>query len=299
MDVSVIFVNYNTLNLLVNAIDSVFSKTEGIKYEIIVIDNNSTDDSKNILFERYGNKINCVFLSENIGFGRANNEAIKIAKGRNIFLLNPDTILINNAIKILSDYLDNDPSVGVCGGNLYDENFSPMHSYTHVLPSIFAEINFLFLNLPLQLLYGKSVEFNTTNKPMEVAYITGADMMLKSDVLRNVGFFDEDFFMYYEETELTYRIKQGGYKVISVPNAKIIHLESKSFSYHSIKQKMMLYGRYLYYKKLHSKIYYLFANVIFLLNCLIRIVIYWILNDKTKKLYWSSYFQNLIKQKIL
>ena len=101
MDVSIIIVNYKTLSLIVNCIRSIIEKTDGISYEIIVVDNNSNDDFSKCLKDKFGNLVKCVPLQENIGFGRANNEGLKIATGRNIFYLNPDTLLINNAIKIL------------------------------------------------------------------------------------------------------------------------------------------------------------------------------------------------------
>jgi len=142
MDVSIIIVNYNTAKLLMDAIDSVFEKTEGVTYEIIIVDNNSPSNPKDILIERYGDKIIYLGLSENIGFGRANNEAAKIAKGRNLFFLNPDTILLNNAVKILSDYLDDNPCVGCCGGNLVDRDGKPTKSFSRYFDSLlFDEIN--------------------------------------------------------------------------------------------------------------------------------------------------------------
>ena len=111
MDVSIIIINYNTISFLIDAVDSIFAKTEGIEYEIIVVDNNSNDNSKTIIMEKYGKKVIYLSLPENIGFGRANNEGAKIAKGRNLFFLNPDTLLLNNATKILSDYLVMDTMV--------------------------------------------------------------------------------------------------------------------------------------------------------------------------------------------
>lgn len=94
MDVSVIIVNYKTSQLLVQAIDSILGKTEDIVYEIIVVDNHSQDDSERVVHERYGNRVTYLPLAENVGFGRANNEGLRIARGRNVLFLNPDTILV-------------------------------------------------------------------------------------------------------------------------------------------------------------------------------------------------------------
>ena len=132
MDVSVIIVNYKTVPLILDCLESLRAKTKGITYEVIVVDNNSGDDFQERILERFP-EVQCLPLPENVGFGRANNEGLKIAKGRNIFFLNPDTLLLNNAIKILSDYLDGHPQVGACGGNLYDAEMKN-HPWYGLLP---------------------------------------------------------------------------------------------------------------------------------------------------------------------
>ena len=278
-------INYNTFALTKAAIESVFEKTEGITYELILVDNNSPDGSGQQLNDYFGKKINYIQSGENIGFGRANNLGFEHAKGRNIFLLNPDTLLLNNAVKILSDYLDANPKVGVCGGNLYDENMRPTHSFSRCLPSFFLEINNLFgKDLFLRIKYGKNIYFNYTEKPLDVAYITGADMMIRKEVLSEVGDFDPDFFLYYEETELTHRVKKAEYKIHSVPEAKIIHFESKSISENKI--KLMLEGRDLYYKKTHNVFFHGIVNVIYMTAGISRILFYILFPNKTKRDGW-------------
>ena len=262
MDVSIIIVNYNTEGLVIDCIRSICEKTDGIDYEIIVIDNNSPNGIS-MLEKTYGNVVNIVKLQENIGFGRANNEGIKIANGRNIFLLNPDTILINNAVKILSDFLDKNAKVGVCGGNLYDEENKPTHSYMPILPGIRWEINQLLRwKLWKNWIYDRNFMYNHSGKPIKVGYITGADMMIRKDVINKSGGFDKDFFMYYEETELTWRIKKLGYEVYNLPQAKIQHLEGKSISSNHKRQEKIMIGRNLYYTKTSSKAAKFIADLI-------------------------------------
>ena len=127
--VSIIIVSYNTKELTKKAIQAVFDKTEGIEYEIIVVDNDSKDGSVEELKNTFQEKITVIESKENLGFGRANNLGIKQSKGKYIFLLNSDTELINNAIKIFYDYMEENKQVGVCGGNLYNENEIPEDSY--------------------------------------------------------------------------------------------------------------------------------------------------------------------------
>ena len=266
MDVSVIIVNYNTLELTKNTINSVIEKTEDINYEIILVDNASTDGSIEYFEEKYRNKIIFLKNKENLGFGKANNRGIEIANGKYIFLLNSDTLLINNAIRIFYEYMENNLNVGVCGGNLYDLNLKPAHSFLPELPyiSLKTEID-IALNFPKKIIFRmKKIreDFNYLNIPKEVGYITGADMFIRKEVLEKSGNFDKDFFMYSEETELTYRIKKNNYKVMSVPEAKIIHLEGKSTKFKENKYHMFLESKYKYYYKTSSlrdckKLYYI------------------------------------------
>lgn len=228
--VSIIIVNYKTVSLVTDCIKSIIEKTKDMSYEIIVVDNNSDDGIKAIINKEFSNNVKCILLKENIGFGLANNEGFRIATGEYILCLNPDTVLINNAIKELADYLDKSPEVGICGGNLYDAQNQPTHSFSRVLPGIRHELYELSAHRLDNIIYSQNREFNHTGKPMEVGYITGADMMVRRDIINHVGGFSKAFFMYYEETDLTARIKQAGWKVMSVPSAHIHHLEGASFN---------------------------------------------------------------------
>lgn len=291
MDVSIIYVNYNTTDLLVDSIRSVIEKTVQVKYDIYVVDNNSTINPKKRLNEEFGDIVNCIDLEENIGFGRANNVAMRLSDSKYFFLLNPDTKLLNNAIDILYSYILDNKKVAVCGGNLFYENLQPAHSFKRNFPSVLMELNILSSNNIFRLLYGRSLEFNFTNKEMNVAYITGADMFVDAEVIRSVGYFDEDFFMYYEETELSYRIKKANYRLVSIPEAKIMHFESVTMKSNFIKQQRIFVGRNLFFKKTHSKIYKLFADVIFLTNSIVRYLVFSVLNNREKMGFWKNYMK--------
>lgn len=257
-DVSVVIVNYNTYQLLEACIKSVINSTKGVDYELIVVDNHSDSELSFKLDRAFPNQVLTLQLTENLGFGRANNEGIKHATGKYVLCLNPDTLLINNAIGLLCDYMNHHPAVGICGGNLYDAHMNPTHSYRMALPSFWWEIDFHLGYFFGKLIWGKNLEFNYSDRPRSVGYITGADMMIRKEILDITGGFSIRFFMYFEECELTYRIKKLGYKVFSVPEAKIQHLEGKSFpsSELSIKEKYQIYSQWMYRRLCFPSIFY-------------------------------------------
>ena len=193
----------------------------------------------------------------------------------------------------MSDFLDQHPHVGVCGGNLYDADGVPNHSYMPSLPSPIWELNSLFGNILFKLRYGKNIQFNFTANPLPVGYITGADMMVRGSVLEQCGAFDPDFFMYYEETELTYRIIKAGFSIMSVPDAKIIHLEGQSFATNDNRENLKSISRKLYYKKTQPAIALLLSNILLRLNCLLRIVLFSILLESNKQKYWKLIYKNI------
>ena len=208
-------------------INSVFEKTSGISFEIILVDNASTDGSR----EHFENdsRIKYIYSDDNLGFGRANNLGVKYANGDYIFFLNPDTILINNAVYHLFEYINAHTEAGGVGGNLYDRNMKPCLSFRRYLPGIRWELNDLCFGLAERLFYNGNHFFNYSRYSKKVGYITGADLMMQRDVFNKIGGFDKSFFLYYEETDLCKQIEGLGLRLFSVPYAEIQHLEGESF----------------------------------------------------------------------
>lgn len=281
IDVSIIIVNYRTVSMILNCLDSIQRLTQEVSYEIIVVDNNSDDNFASRIHEQYPQVI-CVPLSENIGFGRANNEGVKIANGRNILFLNPDTVLLNDAISILSKYIDSHLFVGACGGNLYGINLRPHHSFRRWLPGIQWELNGLFHDYIARAYWGRNRMHNFTNKAMLVGYIVGADLMMPRHIFNLIGGFSPEFFMYYEETELCYRLKHKKYEVHSVPQARIQHLEGGSFDndISDWKIKCEEHGHVTYYKLTSSVFVTYLALSLYCLTLLSRIPLCYFLHKK-------------------
>ncbi len=254
--VSIIIVNYHTEDLIINCLKSIFDKTAGVDFEIIIVDNDPSGGLGHTLNERFADIPEGIITyspsERNKGFGAANNQGFRIARGKYLFCLNPDTLLVNNAIAILFNYMEKHPDCGACGGNLFHADMRHAPSMRRILPGIFWEISELFNLNPERVRFGRSIRFNHTRKSFDVGYICGADLMIKKDLVDSIGGFCEDFFMYFEETDLCARIWKAGYKVVSVPEAKIIHLEGQSFGKESINEnKIRFYeeSRMIFYRR--------------------------------------------------
>lgn len=262
MDVSVIVVNYHSEDLIKECVKSVSEKTNGISFEIIVVDNESDEQGKVALKSLPGDCIKTIDARMNLGFGKANNLGAEYACGKYLFLLNPDTVLMNNAIKILYDFMEMNKNVGVCGGNLFSPDGNPTPSFCKEFDTLETEIKkskwIGIISQKVNDVIGGKIHsnmntFNYTDAPMEVAYIFGADMMIKKELFDSVGGFDRDFFMYAEEAELQNRISRLGYHIVCVPQAKIIHLEGATSAENngrSTKQfAMRMKGKLTYFDK--------------------------------------------------
>lgn len=257
---SIIIVNYKTPQMTLECIESIKAKTYGVRYEIIVIDNDSGDGSVEFLQERLDGII-MIKAPENLGFGRANNIGVSAAKADTIFLLNSDTVIIDNSIKTLYDYLKTHPDTGACGGLLLNRDgsigysTSPQLTLGHYFRAYIPRIK----RIPTEL-YAK--------EPVEVGYVIGADMMVRREAFERAGGFDPDFFLYCEESELSFRIKKLGYRIMLVPESRIIHLEGMSGT--KIKQKSefiqieQAFSRFLYFRKVYNRRYPWYLYMLFM-----------------------------------
>lgn len=287
--VSVILVSYNTRELTISAIRSVYEKTHDVIFEIILVDNDSQDNTVEHVEAIFPNVI-CIKNKENYGFGYANNIGAKIAKGEYIFLLNTDTILINNAIKILAEYLDAhsiDNNVAAVCGNLYDENHNPTTSYSRLFPGVTLELNSLLFNF-LHHIKMSNFHFNFSGKPIHFkGTLSGADSMLVKHYFDSVQGFDQDYFLYYEETDLFYRLIKKGFLVASVPQAKIVHLEGASEQLQEKTLQRSFLSKSIYFKKHQSKHMYNICHYIYQCTTFSRIVLFSMFGRIDKRKYWS------------
>lgn len=245
IDVSIIIVNYNTKDLTRNCLNSVYEHTKDVVFEIIVSDNGSTDGSVEMIKNDFP-QIILIENNANLGFGAANNRAMKIARGKYIFYLNSDTILLNNAVKSFIDYWENSTEkLGALGCVLLDKELKEVTSSAN-FPTYKREFillsKFLLETVGIKKLYYKLRHKTSTQKRGVVDFVCGADLFLLNN---EMALFDERFFMYFEESDLQYRLKQQGFiaKIIETP--RIIHLcggsEKQKKEIYSFKTKTSMF----------------------------------------------------------
>jgi GT2 family glycosyltransferase len=262
-DLSVVVVSYNTRDVLRLCLQHLRQCAEGLSLEIIVVDNDSRDGSVEMLESDYP-EARVIRSEVNLGFGAANNRALRLARGRYILLLNSDAFLRPGAVRKAIDHMDSEPEVGLAGGRLISEEDSWQPS-ARAFPSLlndFLIFSGLASRFPKSRFFGQPDR--TWADPMEateVDWVPGAFSIIRPDVLAQTGLFDEAFFLYYEEVDLCRRIKALGYKVSYWPDVVIVHLggESSKKVRHAVHSTFgsqvllwSLRSKFLYYRKHHG-----------------------------------------------
>jgi GT2 family glycosyltransferase len=273
MDVSIILVNYNTANLLIKCIDSIYRFTESLEFEIIVVDNKSTDDSVQVVKTNYP-QVLCISSNENLGFGKGNNLGVKYARGEFLFLLNSDTLLMENSIAILHDFFtkkEKELYLGVIGCKLVDEQMQIANSgggFPLVINDL-KEYYYVLVEKLFNHTFPPRDSYNFDAPFLEIDYVIGADMFLRKSVYDEVGGFDEKYFMYYEESDMQIAIRKLGLKCYINTRTKILHLEGGSTNrrkFSSFKRIILQRSRNYYFKKNDNKHYNLYLIIDMLLN---------------------------------
>ncbi|MCF6155441.1 MAG: glycosyltransferase family 2 protein [Candidatus Brocadia sp.] len=252
MKVSVILVNYNSAALLRQCLKSIYEQTKGISFGIIVVDNASSDNSRQIVRSEFPH-VHLIESSVNLGFSRGNNLGASLAKGMYLLFLNTDTILFENSIKLLADFLDKYPEVGAVGPKiLFDDRYFQLSAGR--LPNLFGE----FID---KIVYSLARKWRAVmcpllerrfNKIKAVGWLTGACFMVRQKAFLQVSGFDEKIFMYFEDKDLCKRLNSSGWQVMYYPSTSIIHLLAGS-SGNVDKQKINEFYRtsQLYYYRKH------------------------------------------------
>jgi GT2 family glycosyltransferase len=235
MKLSIIIVNYNTYTLTKQTIESVIEKEHPFQYEILLVDNASSDGSIERLQKDFNELILQgtlqIFINEiNLGFAKANNIGIRVAIGEYILLLNSDTVVKEDCLEKCLVQMQSDNNIGALGCKVLLSDGKLDHACKRGFPNPKASLYYLLKLYKIDpLKYGQYNALNLHEDEVgEVDCLTGAFMLMPKDVLNKIGLLDEDFFMYGEDIDLCYRIKDGGYKILYYPNAQIIHYKGGS-----------------------------------------------------------------------
>lgn len=278
IDVSIIIISYNTKLLLRECLSSIYHHTKDLCFEVIVFDNASNDGSPEMVREEFP-YVTLIQNDENLGFAKANNLGFELAHGKYLFLLNPDTVLINNAIKIFFIFMETNAKgmFGVVGAVLLDKDHKLTHSHGEFL-TLFGELLPRYRKAARKLITCKSTGFFSKSELVlsenevyrEVDYIAGADLFLPKKLIELTGGFDTDYFMYSEEMDLQYRLKWHGYKRVLIPGPKIVHYEGASFLVSNTRRIMMTVSKLIYVKKHYCLISYIFFKIFLLFSIVLE-----------------------------
>lgn len=304
MDVSIVIVSWNTCDILRNCLESVYSETKDVHFEVIVVDNGSTDDSVAMVKQDFPQVV-LIENQENRGFAAANNQGMAIAKGRYVLLLNSDTVVLGNAVIKTVVFSDSHPKAGIVGCQVLnpDKFLQPTCFMFPSVLNMFLSSSYLYKLFPRTKFFGRELmSWWNRDDVREVDAVTGCFMMVRREAIEQVGLMDEQFFMYGEETDWCYRFKKAGWEIMFTPEPQIIHLGGASSK--SVRAEMILQTRasiLLFFKKHRSTFSYCLACLAFSMHALTRIP-YWLLRaifeGKNRESHWlrvKTYASGTIK----
>ncbi len=271
-DISVVVVSFNTRNLLRDCLAALRKETEGIANEVFVVDNVSRDGSAEMVEKEFP-EIKLIRSDINLGFAGANNKAFPLATGRYIVLLNSDAFLKPMALRRSIDYMDSEPGIGLGGARLIGADGSWQAS-CRMFPSPlndFLSLSGLATKFPKSRFFGRQDHtWASQDVPADADWVPGAYSIIRRSVLDEVGHFDEQFFLYYEEVDLCKRIKQAGYVVRYWPDVVVVHLggeSSKTITSLTMSKSgaqlelWRMRSAFLYYRKHHGPVAWLTKTI--------------------------------------
>ena len=245
MKLTVVIVSYRVRYYLEQCIVSVERATEGMEREIFVVDNNSGDGTVEYLRERFAGRIILIESNHNLGFSKANNKAIRQSRGEYVLLLNPDTFVAEDSLTSVLAFMDSHPRCGGCGVKMHNADGSVARESRRAVPTPWVA---------LQKMVGRSGRYYMSHlpwdEPARIEAMSGAFCMLRRKALDSIGLLDEDFFMYGEDLDLSYRLLHGGYENWYVP-ARIVHYKGESTQKSSFRYVHVFYQAMLIFFRKH------------------------------------------------
>lgn len=237
MNFSIIIINYNTAQLILDCINSIFLLQDFFNFEIIVVDNGSSKSDVNILNNRLDKNIKFIKSGINLGFSGGNNLGAKYATGKYLFFLNSDTIIKKNIFNDILKIFLRDKMVGIISPRLINLDGSLQAKSYGPFPSI------------KYLLYKNIISKNDNDFPKHIDWVSGAALFIRRDIFDKIGGWDDGFFLYLEDVDLCWMVKKLGYKIILDDSTEIIHLQGGSLSKNRLKQKYYYNSQRYLFKK--------------------------------------------------
>lgn len=254
MKLTIVIVNYNVRYFLEQCLLSVQKAMQGVDGEVYVVDNNSVDGSVSMVQERF-TWVHCIANKDNVGFSKANNQAMRIAKGEYVLLLNPDTVVEEDTFKKVIEFMDAHPDAGGLGVKMVDGKGIFLPESKRGLPS--PETSFYKI-FGISKLFPRSARFNryhlghlSNEDTHEIEILSGAFMLMRKQALDKVGLLDEEFFMYGEDVDLSWRIILGGWKNYYYPGTRIIHYKGESTKKGSLNYVFVFYNAMAIFARKH------------------------------------------------
>jgi len=273
MDISFVIVNWNTRALLGDCLESIFKTVGDLAYEVIVVDNASSDGSVEMLGQKYP-QVKVIANNQNRGFGAANNQGFVAMKGKYALLINTDAVLTDGAVHKMWAFAEGHPEAAIVCGQLLNADGSKQNSIASFPTLLSLATNTSLLEYLFPGRYpSKRYEHN---EPLEVDSAIGACMMIRKKALDEVSCFDERYFFFFEETDMAYAMKQAGWRIYQVPDALTYHLQGQSIGRNSRSRIEFYRSRYQFLRKWKSSVYYRLASLIIfvrlILTCLLNVI---------------------------
>ncbi len=265
MDISIVIVNYNVRDFLNNALVSVFKALEGLEGEVFVVDN-ASDDGSSALVRQSFPQVHLIANTVNVGFAKANNQALTVSTGKYLMLLNPDTVVQEDTFHTLINFFEANHDVGMAGCKILNPDGSFQLPCRRSFPTpwvAFTKISGLSSMFGSTKLFGRyNLTYLNPDDTYEVDAVSGSCMMIRRDVYESIGGLDESFFMYGEDLDWCYRVQKAGWRVFYVADTKIIHYKGESTRRSDIDELKIFYKAMRLFVRKHHQGSYLFEALI-------------------------------------
>ncbi|MDO4201477.1 MAG: glycosyltransferase family 2 protein [Bacteroidales bacterium] len=281
MKLSIVIVNYNVRFYLEQCLLSVEKALTGVGGEVFVVDNNSTDDSVSYLRGKFP-WVRYIENKENVGFSRANNQAIREARGEYVLLLNPDTFIGERTLRECIDFMDKTPKAGMCGVGMLrvDGSFAPESRRGVPTPFVaFCKMTGLGSLFPKSRVFGRYyMQYLNKQSINPIEIVSGAFMFIRKEALDKVGLLDETFFMYGEDIDLSYRVLKAGYQNYYIPT-QILHYKGESTKKESFKYVNAFYKAMVIFFKKHFAHYSIIYSAFITLTVALKGVMAYVMQN--------------------